>query len=167
MPGYVIHLSIASEYLKKHNDIKDKDEFFKGVIAPDETKNKVETHYGENPRKTDLEKFLKNNEIDTCFNKGFFLHLLTDYLFYNKYLKEKVEKSILHNEYDFINEFLIKKYKIAIPNNIQDKIFFKNENPKILKKDFICKFIDDISNYNIHKTANEILKEPNKWKKYI
>ena len=167
MPGYIIHLSIASEYIKKHKEKINKQDFLEGVIAPDETKNKSETHYGENPRKTDLEKFLKNNNVDTSYEKGFFLHLLSDYLFYNIYLSKKYEREILHNEYDCVNRFLIEKYNITVPNNVKDKIYFKTEEPKILTKEFVCKLIDEISEYDINETVQEILQEPEKWKKYI
>ena len=47
MAGYVIHLAIAEEYLKKHKDVKeDYDEFIKGVIYPDSETDKSLTHYG-------------------------------------------------------------------------------------------------------------------------
>ena len=36
MPGYVIHLAVAEEYLKKHKNVKENyDEFIEGVIYPD------------------------------------------------------------------------------------------------------------------------------------
>ena len=84
MPGFVIHLAIGQEYLRKQNK-NYSEEFQKGIVAPDFIDDKSKTHYGKSPRYTNLEKFLDNNKIDTDFNKGFFLHLITDYLFYNYY----------------------------------------------------------------------------------
>ena len=38
MAGYVIHLAIGEEYIRKHKyDIKDRKEFLKGIVAPDRT----------------------------------------------------------------------------------------------------------------------------------
>ena len=36
MPGFVIHLATANEYIRKHpNEIKNKADFINGSIAPD------------------------------------------------------------------------------------------------------------------------------------
>ena len=45
MPGYVVHIAIAQEYLKKHNMKYSKD-FIMGSVAPDFTSDKSKTHYG-------------------------------------------------------------------------------------------------------------------------
>ena len=48
MPGYVIHLAIAEEYLEKNKDkAEEHDKFIKGVIFPDGVADKSLTHYGE------------------------------------------------------------------------------------------------------------------------
>ena len=46
MPGYVIHLAIAKEYIRNFR-VKDEKEFLKGSLAPDllSTDDKKETHY--------------------------------------------------------------------------------------------------------------------------
>ena len=93
MPGYVIHLAIAEMYLKKHKDKKeDYNEFIEGVIYPDSTKIKSETHYGDKSSESNLYEFLKEHELKNSFEKGYFLHLLTDYLFYNRYIDTISEK---------------------------------------------------------------------------
>lgn len=53
MPGFVIHLAVANGYMNKHkNEIKDENEYIKGVLDPDcITLNNKEiskniTHYG-------------------------------------------------------------------------------------------------------------------------
>ena len=87
MAGYVIHLAVAEEYLRNHKDNKeDYNEFIEGVIYPDSVKDKSETHYGEISNDANLYEFLQDKNIDNSFNRGYFLHLLTDYLFYNHYL---------------------------------------------------------------------------------
>lgn len=46
MPGYVIHVAVAQEYLKKHKNVKeDYDEFINGTIYPDSVSDKSLTHY--------------------------------------------------------------------------------------------------------------------------
>ena len=108
MPGYVIHLAIAEMYLKKHNDKKeDYNEFIEGVIYPDSTKIKSETHYGDKSSESNLYEFLKEHELKNSFEKGYFLHLLTDYLFYNRYI-------------DTISEKIYREYK-AVSKNLEDE----------------------------------------------
>ena len=63
MAGYVIHLAVAEEYLRKHKDFKeDYDEFIKGVIYPDSVTDKSLTHYGKKSSKVILKNFLQDNE---------------------------------------------------------------------------------------------------------
>ena len=47
MPGFIIHLATANEYIRKYpKDIKNKSDFLEGSIAPDLTtkEGKKETH---------------------------------------------------------------------------------------------------------------------------
>ena len=90
MPGFVIHIAVAQEYLKKHKKSFSED-FILGSIEPDFTDNKSETHYGKSSSSTNLKNYLSKNKICTDFERGYFLHLITDYLFYNHYL-DKFEK---------------------------------------------------------------------------
>ena len=75
MPGFVIHIAIGEEYLRKHN-LNYSKEFIKGTVAPDFTDDKSKTHYGKSPRYTNLKKFLENNKnvilIDDVKDKVFF-----------------------------------------------------------------------------------------------
>ena len=85
MPGYVIHLAVAEEYLRKHNEVQeDYNDFIEGVIYPDSVKDKSLTHYGKGSSEANLYKFLEENVLENSFKRGYFLHLLTDYLFYNQ-----------------------------------------------------------------------------------
>lgn len=162
MPGYVIHIATAQEYFKKHNSIENEEEFIKGVIFPDSTPDKSITHYGGNSGHSNIGKFLKSNKIDTSFNRGYFLHLITDYLFYNYYL-DRFSKDI-YNDYDIINSKLIEKYNVDLPIEIKDKVFFKQGKTKILSFNLACKVIDEISNLDIDKIAKESNEE--KWNTY-
>ena len=169
MPGFVIHIAIAKEYIKKHNNIKDTEGFIKGNIEPDLTKEKSKTHYGKSPTYTNLKEFLLHNKLDNDINKGKFLHLITDYLFYNLYLKDvPVEgtKEILHNDYDIINEKLIKKYNIELLEEIKHNVYYKEGKSKILTLDIAVKVINEISDFNINQVKEEMLKDNKKWNSY-
>lgn len=162
MAGYVIHLAVAESYIKKHeDDIKDYNRFIEGVIFPDSVSDKSITHYGEKSSKTDLKAFLEDNKIDNDYNKGYFLHLVTDYIFYNKLLKY-FSKDI-YNDYDILNEKLQKKFNVTLPENIKDKVFYKEGKTKVLKLENIIKFIEDVSDYKLAEIKERILDNDNYW----
>ena len=164
MPGYVIHLAIAQEYLRKHNKKKSED-FILGSIEPDFTTDKTKTHYGKSPAYTNLKEYLENNKIDDDFKQGYFLHLVTDYLFYNYYLNE-IRKPQIYEDYDVTNKTLIEKYKIDLPEKVKDKIFFKNGNPEILTVKLACKVIDEVSEYKLEEIAKEVIEGSDRWNYY-
>ena len=166
MAGYVIHLAIAEEYLRKHKDVKeDYEEFIKGVIYPDSVTDKSLTHYGIKSSKVILKDFLQDNEINNSYMRGYFLHLITDYLFYNKYL-EKFSKDI-YNDYDILNKRLIEKYNVVLPENVQNNVFYKEGETKILTMELAIKIIDEISDLNLNAVEKEIRENSNdeKWSK--
>lgn len=164
MPGYVIHLAIAQEYLRKHNKKKSED-FILGSIEPDFTTDKTKTHYGKSPAYTNLKEYLENNKIDDDFKQGYFLHLVTDYLFYNYYLNE-IRKPQIYEDYDVTNKTLIEKYKIDLPEKVKDKIFFKNGSPEILTVKLACKVIDEVSEYTLEEIAKEVIEGSDRWNYY-
>ena len=162
MPGYVIHLAVAEEYLKKHKHKKEEyNEFINGVIFPDSTKNKQETHYGEKSSLSNLYEFLKSNKLDTSFNRGYFLHLLTDYLFYNKYIDRM--SNDMYNDYDILNKILIVKYDVKLPESVKASVFFKDGDLVILSLEIVERMIDDISDMDLDDVEKEVYKDPIKW----
>ena len=166
MAGYVIHLAVAQEYLKKHSDIKeDYEQFIEGVIYPDSVSDKSLTHYGSKSSKVILKDFLKENRIEDSYKRGYFLHLVTDYLFYNKYLD--IFTKDIYNDYDILNKFLIEKYNVKNPNKVQNQIFYKEGDTKLLTKELSEKVIDEISNLDLNIIEKEIRENPDdeKWLK--
>lgn len=125
MAGYVIHIAVAEIYLQKHKNKEEHNEFIDGIIYPDSVKDKSETHYGEKSSKANLYKFLSENNIDTSFNRGYFLHLLTDYLFYNYYI-DTISTDI-YNDYDILNKYLIEKYNIKVPEKLKSTVYVKEK----------------------------------------
>lgn len=160
MPGYVIHLAVGKVYSRK-NEIEDLEAFENGLIVPDFTKNKSETHYGPNSCNPDLNKFLQSKGISNSFDEGYFLHLLTDYLFYNKFLKNWSPE--IYNDYDILNSSIIQKYGIIIPKQIQDVVQYRGGKLSILDEEGIFKFINSVGNINVRKciSKNQFIMKDN------
>ena len=162
MAGYVIHLAVAEAYKDKHiNDIKNYEDFIKGVIFPDSVSDKSLTHYGEKSSKVNLKEFLRENEIDNEYNKRYFLHLVTDYIFYNKFL-DCFSKDI-YNDYDILNEIIQKKFNVIIPESVNDKVFYKRGDTSILAEEKVIKFIEEVSDYKLSYIKEEVLKNNKYW----
>lgn len=176
MPGYTIHIATAKQYIKKHKEeIKNEEEFIKGVIAPDmnekldgPAEDKSKTHYGKWGKyevTTCIDEFLKDPNIDMGkeFWKGYFLHLLADYYFYNQSFKMEHQEIIKNNDrfyydYDCLNKAIIEDYNIKILDNIKPFMNFYDKEPKYLKKSEVVKFIEQIANMNIEEKI-EIIKQ--------
>ena len=62
MPGYVIHIAVANEYIRKNN-LRNPEEFIRGVIAPDDVEDKSLTHYGKYSSRTNLKQYLSPYSI--------------------------------------------------------------------------------------------------------
>lgn len=168
MPGFIIHLATANEYIRKYpKDIKNKNDFLEGSIAPDLTtkEGKKETHYGQSSAEVELRKYLMSNSVESDYDKGYFLHLVTDYLFYNKLLE--VTSKDIYNDYDILNSILIEKYNVKTLEKIKDKVFFKDGDTKILSKELAEKTIELSSDNLLEKIKKEILdtEYTEKWDK--
>ena len=86
MASFSMHLAVAKLYLKTHPE-EDVDEFVKGSIEPDLVpyNEKGRTHYGLHAAWSNPAKYLQENgrSIENSRKRGYFLHLITDYLFYH------------------------------------------------------------------------------------
>lgn len=176
MPGYTIHIAIAKQYIAKNKlEIENEDEFIKGVIAPDMNENldgpaedKSKNHYGKWGKyevTTYIQDFLQDTKVDMKkdFWKGYFLHLITDHYFYNKYFKKEHQEMIKNNDrfyydYDCLNKSLIEKYNINVLENIKKFMNMYDEKPKYLTEDKVVNFIDEISNMNLQEKIEIILE---------
>ena len=163
MPGHVIHLAIANQYLEKHKDKKENyNEFIKGVMFPDSIKDKSKTHYGKVSSQSNINEFLKENNITRSFERGYFLHLLTDYLFYNKYIDE-FSKS-MYDDYDILNKDLMKKYEVTLPEDVKNQVLFKEDAELThLDMNLVDNIIKEISDLDIDDIAKETIENPDKW----
>ena len=145
MPGYVIHLAVAERYLNKHQDKKENyEEFIEGVIFPDSEEDKEKTHYGKGSSNSNLYKFLQEHKLDNSFNRGYFLHLLTDHLFYNYYIDSFCKD--LYNDYDMLNKELINEYEVKLPQKVEKFVFYKEgDNFRILNRELAHIVVKEIS----------------------
>ena len=175
MPGITIHLAIAKEYIKKHsNEIKNEKDFLYGIIEPDlkdglKVEDKSKTHYGKwgnYQTQINLKEFLNDNSVDIelDYYKGYFIHLLTDYYFYNIDFKNEVDEirnnnDYFYNDYDATNKTLIEKYNLKIPQNLQKYMEFKDKKTKYLKENKLIEFIEKISNIDIKQQIYMINKQ--------
>ena len=180
MPGFNIHLAVAKRYMKKHIDeIKESKKFLNGSIRPDLNENmtepcdnKFKTHYGlmgsrnDGKFETDIYKFLQDSKIDIeqDFYKGYLLHLLTDYYFYNYYFnKELLEviknKDTFHSDFDCTNKMLEEKYEIELPESIKKFTGYKNEKTKYIDVQKLVNFIEQISEINLSEEIELINKK--------
>ena len=155
MTGFVIHLAIGKVY-EKYNKINDIQGFEKGLIAPDLSKNKAETHYGAHSSKPNLNRFVKEHGISNDFDEGYFIHLLSDYLFYNKFL-EKWDRSI-YNDYDILNEKIEKRYSFYLPKELRYVLNEPKGELSILNEKEIYKFIDTVGKINVRDLYKKIEK---------
>lgn len=75
MPGFVIHLAVAKQYLEYHpGEIQNREDFENGIIAPDLDasqneieRNKSKTHYGKwgnYETEINLDQFLQDPKVD-------------------------------------------------------------------------------------------------------
>ena len=157
MAGYVIHLAIGEEYIRRYNgDIKDKAEFLEGVVAPDRTNDNLKAHYGEKDLVESLKNFLEQNkeQLENDYIKGYFLHLFTDYIFYGKYFS----RGHYYEDYDRTNKVIIEKYNVKVPKELEQFAKFVDGEPKHLKYHLIYEIIELSIENSIKENIEKILK---------
>lgn len=187
MPSFNIHLAVAIKYSEKNN-IKNKDEFYRGSIDPDLVKDKSISHYtgmrDENHlrqyvfEKVRLNDFLKGNKVETDYEKGVFLHLATDFIFYQEFLSDEYLASVDYNRmiqdlyysYRVTNPYLEEKYNIhslnlddLLNDNIKQtlrKMNVDNTNGKNLLPEYkMDNFINKMAKLDIESYIIKIKRE--------
>ncbi|HIU52041.1 MAG TPA: hypothetical protein IAB70_05445 [Candidatus Merdicola faecigallinarum] len=163
MAGYVIHLAVGEKYLKFYpNEIKNYDDFIQGIIYPDSVADKSLTHYGPKSSEVNLRDFFNDRDINNDFDKGYFLHLVTDYLFYNKFLKT-FSKKYIYDDYDILNEALEKEFQVKIPSKVKDEVFYKTGKTKILDLKETIEFITETAKSNLKEIKTAVLNGDKNW----
>ena len=171
MASATIHLAIAKKYLEKHNEL-DYEKVIAGTLYPDATKDSNKTHYTEAYRgkdnlshvrsKVNLYNFLNENKSLDNFKLGWFLHLVTDYLFFEECFTEEYLLNTSYNDfcrdlyfaYDHLNLYLTQKYQISkddykdYPSEYHQGLPYEN---CILSKDAVDAFINRVSSIDLDK----------------
>ena len=163
MPSYITHLCLAKEYIRKHNNIENEEEFIRGTLYPDSIEPKGKTHYSDcYSSDTNLYAFLLDQKLDSSFQEGYFLHLLADYIFYNKYFPDhrKKERSQLLNDFDILSTKLLEKYEITnVPKEVEKYVCYQEGETIEYHFEQVILSIEEISNYELHALAEKILYE--------
>lgn len=183
MPSFQMHLAVAKVYMENHN-IENEKEFISGILDPDLAENKDKSHYTDPIKdftlkeilktKVNLKKYLEENRIDNDYQRGVFLHLLTDYDFFNHYINYNDYQNIsckaffdnLYYSYDKINEFLLKEYPVdtfSYKEILERKIIEKQNSlnlvnvENILEIKKVDKWINDLGKQNLEEIIDKIL----------
>lgn len=168
MAGYGIHLAIANKYLEIHPN-ENKDEFIQGTIDVDLAKDRIKSHYTGTTDYSDLMHFLdqkvvlsgyvKERKLKTSYERGYFLHLVTDYYFYTEFLDknwiQSVDytefKRVMYHDYSALNNFFIQRYGVQYPPAVIEKIESNEDRPEIIQEDAIDKFIEKMSKIDLNQ----------------
>ncbi len=184
MASFSIHLAVAKRYLDKWQ-INDEMAFYKGAIAPDFTADKRKSHYSgmynddlrnNLANKVRLNEYLKENVVDSEYKIGVFLHLVTDYLFFNNFFDESIINRFRFQEffknvyysYDLIGEELIERYELGeviesmpeLAENIENKrkqvLQSTDGLENLLPIDRLNQFIEYVSDVDLAHYINMI-----------
>lgn len=166
-----LHLAIAKNYLKQQKNLN-YEEVIKGTLYPDAASDNDKTHYTEKNRgndnvshvrgKVNLYAFLEEHPKLTDFEFGWFLHLVTDYLFFQEcftteYLLSKSYEEFckeLYHAYDCVNLYMEEKYNITkedfkdYPSEYYPGIPYED---CILPKEMVDNFIKRVSSIDLEK----------------
>lgn len=186
MAGLNIHFVIAKRYIAKNKNILNEHEFYQGNLDPDLAQDKEKSHYSGVQFKGNLVEYLKNkvllnkyldeNSIDSDYDKGIFLHLVTDYIWFNEFFdKEYINKVYyqdfvkdLYYSYAFTNPYIDKKYEMdysefrevmdkVISNAKKNRGYHDEEGNNIIPVDKLCEFIEFVSSINLDEYAKKIM----------
>lgn len=147
MPSYTIHLAVAYEYLKYYDE-EDREGFLKGVLAPDFLP-KPASHYGPASSRCRPDLFLKERGLADGYCRGYYLHLLTDKLFYNLMVDMSSFSKEIYRDYDKLNCRLIARYGLEIPDYARPALSYLEGEPVMLSETRLYLFIETLGRIGI------------------
>lgn len=178
MASSPIHLAIAKMYIERNSNLN-KEEVLKGTLYPDTIKDKNISHYADLSKrgkdsvsnlqgKVNLYSFLLEHPSLNDFEFGWFLHLFTDYLFFDEcFTKEYLLthtfeefRKDLYYSYDCLTDYLISKYNITMEDyTIYPNEFFpgKGYKPCLFSKEMIDDFIYRCGSIDIDSYVKKIV----------
>lgn len=180
MASIQIHIVIGEQFLNKNKNIN-RANFMKGIIEPDLIDD-GKMHYSTYKDKTNLKDYLKNkvnlkeylahHQVSSDYDRGVFLHLITDYLFFNDFFDSTYINNIDYNEfckdlyysYPLCTKLLEEKYGSinyygyleTINKDIEKSRKEKNinvaeERKNILPNSKIIDFINEVSSIDLEE----------------
>ena len=178
MASSTIHLAVAKTYLKQHPNLN-QEKVLAGTLYTDSIKDKERLHYSEKDRgpnlvtllktKVNLYRFLLDHEHRTDFEEGWFLHLVTDYLFFEEcFTKEYLSShrfpefhKDLYDAYDCLSQYITEKYHLtkedyqAYPN-----LYFPTHpyQPCLFTKEQIDAFIARVASISLEDYSKKVKK---------
>lgn len=187
MASLGIHLAVAKVYLD-HFPIQNQKEFISGILDPDLVQDKDISHYTDKERgdtlesnlktKVNLKRYLEENDISSDYQKGVFLHLLTDYEFFNHFFDIEYIRNVpynkycddLYHSYDLVNEWVEKTYPVEIydykqildekirTNQAKHQLDKKNDLENILPIEKLKLWIEELGRKDLLVQAKSILE---------
>ena len=181
MASLAMHMAIAQEYCKKHNNVNFT-EFLRGSLQPDLEQDKNKSHYTQHAKiktikdfveyKVGLAEYVNDHKLTNDYEMGEFLHMLTDYLFYNFLCNTELFKKsglndlqqtgqAVYKDYDKVSLIVQKKYKLNLEFLPEFARTVLDEKPKLMHEKDITDFIDYCINLDLTKEYEKI-KSDNK-----
>jgi len=145
MPSYVIHTAIAEVYVKRHPE-EERESFMKGVIAPD-LLPKPQSHFGPASSQPDLELCKATMGLSDSYSRGYFLHLLSDKLFFDVFLSAFSKE--LYHDYDKVNADLIERYGVRLLPETVGTVAFADGEPTLFDREALYRFIDAVGEVDL------------------
>lgn len=178
MASSPIHLAIAKMYLERNKEILNKNQVLSGTLYPDTIKDKNMSHYadldkrGKDNRshlqgKVNLFSFLKEHESLNDFEMGWFIHLVTDYLFFDECFSDEYLFSHSYEEfrkdlyfsYDCLTNYLMERYNITIEDyTVYTSEYYpgKTYQKCLLSKEMIDSFILRVGSIDFREYEDKI-----------
>ena len=173
-----LHILIAEKYCEKHK-VENPLIYLDGAILPDIQKDKVASHFGKDIKpmsvkealdaKVDIKTCAKTLDFEKDVDKALFLHLLTDYVYYNFLYQGiidgtplKVILSDIENDSGVMTKQIQNTHAYTLPNEIS---YLLNEKEncgeyRLFNGDKFDAFVNLISSFDLKQVKKEILKNP-------
>lgn len=186
MPSMAIHLAVGNEYVKNF-DVDNFSEFRQGIIKPDivgmkSMAEKQKAHYTDPMppnatiyqtcfTKVNLHNYLTKNNLKTDFDKGYFLHLITDYYFFGYQLLkkpdlEKIQFKELYPDYEKIAKEIKQKYNVDDSDTPWGNLYRSGE-PHLFKKQDIYDLIYVCSQIDLKTIEKQVKDNPTNWREIL
>ena len=196
MANFTVHLAIAQEWARLHNKFYS-DDFMYGAVAPDLLAkiNNLQGnfHYGiatkdmpielQYKNKVDLHKYVMQNDINSDYDLGYFLHLVVDYYFFNVFLDlDKIAKlpfnfkQALYENYDATLPYVNSKYNVKYDCSYKELEYVKDRYANFVGGNFRCllydnaklsQFIEDMAHIDLFELYETIKNGNSKEISYV